>query len=61
MANIFEIAETYGEADYFDMHTGYTYHIAAWKRAKRFGLPNLGIAVTDESGKLIGYVHEEDK
>lgn len=60
MADIFEIAKQYGEADYYDMHTGYTYMTAEYNRAKRFGLPTLGIRVF-ENGVHIGWVREESK
>lgn len=52
--DIYELAETYGEADYYDIHTGYTYGIAAYNRAKRFGLPTPGILVYSESGECLG-------
>ena len=59
--DIFELAKTYGEADYFDMNTGNIYLIAEYNRAKRFGLPNVfgGIRVADSvTGKIIGVVRE---
>ena len=57
MADIFEIAKEYGEADYYEMSTGRTYHIQEWARAKRLGLPTEGIKVS-ENGMLIGIIRE---
>ena len=55
--DIYAYAEENPYADYLDMHTGYIYHIAAYMRAKRFGLPTPGIAVS-ENGKIIGYARK---
>jgi hypothetical protein len=44
-----------GEADYYDMHTGYTYHIQNWARAYKFFGMNLPMEVS-ENGKVIGTV-----
>lgn len=61
MADIFEIAKTYGEADYYDMASGNTYLIAEYNRAKRFGLPPVapGIRVMN-NGNFIGYVKDPE-
>lgn len=61
MADIFEIAKTYGEADYYDMVSGNTYLIAEYNRAKRFGLPTVvpGIRVMRD-GQVIGYVKDPE-
>ena len=55
--DIYKYAEENPYADYMDMHTGYIYHIADYMRAKRFGLPTPGIAVS-ENGKIIGYAQK---
>lgn len=55
--DIYAYAEENPLADYMDMHTGYIYHIADYMRAKRFGLPTPGIAVS-ENGKIIGYAQK---
>ena len=57
MFDIYQYAEKNPHADYMDMHTGYIYHIADYMRAKRFGLPTPGIAVS-ENGKIIGYAQK---
>jgi hypothetical protein len=62
--DIFELAKTYGEADYLDVYTGNIYLIGEYNRAKRFGLPNVygGIRVADSvTGAIIGVVREEDQ
>ena len=59
--DIFEQAAACPNADYYDMWTGNTYHIAEYTRAKRFGLPNLGIRVTDQFGNELGYVREREE
>lgn len=52
--DIFEYAKTH-DADYYDFHTGYIYHVSDYNRAVRFGLPTEGIVVS-ENGKIIGVV-----
>ena len=47
------------DADYYDFHTGNTYLIQEYNRAKRLGLPTLGIRVVDPEGNIIGIVREE--
>lgn len=60
MNDIFEIAKTYGEADYYDMCTGRTYLIAEWARAKRFGLPTIGIRIMEPDGSISSYIPDPD-
>ena len=60
MNDIFEIAKTYGEADYYDMCTGRTYLIAEWARAKSFGLPTIGIRVMEPDGSISSYIPDPD-
>ena len=55
--DIFEQAKKMPNADYYDMHTGYVYHISDYTRAKKFGLPTEGIRVS-YNGQLIGIVRE---
>jgi len=55
--DIFKYAQEY-DADYMDMHTGYIYHVQEYNRAKKFGLPTIGIRVSDDEGNNIGYVRE---
>ena len=57
--DIFEQAKKM-DADYYDIHTGYTYLIQEYNRAKRFGLPTLGIRVLGPDGKIIGMVTEKE-
>ena len=57
--DIFEWAEKNPNADYFDQHTGYIYHVQEYMRAKKFGLPNLGMRVS-YNGQVIGVVREEE-
>ena len=57
--DIFEYAKK-TDADYYDFHTGYIYHVQSYNRAKRFGLPTEGIIVSDISGTVIGIVREEE-
>ena len=59
--DIFNQAAACPNADYYDIWTGNTYHIAEYTRAKRFGLPNLGIRVTDQFGNELGYVREREE
>ena len=47
------------DADYYDPHTGNIYLIQEYNRAKRFGLPTLGIRVVGPDGNIIGIVREE--
>lgn len=59
--DIWKWAEEFNyEADYYDMHTGYTYKVQDYGVTKKRGLPTPGIAVYDGK-KLIGYVKEESK
>lgn len=60
--DIYEYAKSidYG-ADYYDMNTGYTYLIQDYGRAIKFGLPSPGIAIMDESGKIIDYAQEKSE
>ena len=46
------------DADYYDPHTGYIYHVQEYNRAIRFGLPTIGIRVS-ENGVTIGYARKE--
>lgn len=58
--DIFEQAKKM-DADYYDHHTGYIYHIQEYNRIKRFGLPNIhgGMRVSDAvTGEFIGIVRE---
>jgi hypothetical protein len=55
--DIFEYAKQF-DADYYDQHTGYIYHVQEYNRAKRFGLPDFGIRVTDDEGNHVGYCRE---
>jgi len=57
--DIFEYAREC-DADYMDMHTGYIYHVQEYNRSKKFGLPTIGIRVSDDEGNHIGYVREEN-
>lgn len=57
--DIFEWAKDYPNADYFDHHTGYIYHVADYMRAKNSGLPTEGILVS-YNGELIGIVRESN-
>lgn len=41
-------------ADYYDVMTGYTYHIMEYNQAISLGLPTHGIRVTCD-GEFIGY------
>lgn len=53
---------TYAEkmdADYYDFHTGYTYLVRQYNRARMFGLPTPGIAVA-YNGEIIGYARKLD-
>ena len=58
--DIYEYAENCGMlADYYDQNTGLIYHVQAYNQARRFGLPTLGIGVTDLStGEFLGYAKE---
>lgn len=49
------------EADYYDPHTGYIYHLQEYGKARKLGLPAPydGIRVS-ENGVTIGVVHEEE-
>ena len=58
--NIWDQVKQFPNADYFDMHTGYTYHIQEYTRTKNLGLPTSGIRVSCD-GKLVGFVREESK
>lgn len=58
MFDIYQYAEKNPHADYMDMHTGYVYHITDYMRANEFGLPTPGIAVSDGTGKIIGYAQK---
>ncbi len=51
--DIYKYAEQY-DADYFDMHTGNTYAIQEYNRARKLGLPTEGIKVYDWQGNLLG-------
>ena len=46
-------------ADYYDYHSGYTYHIQDYGKALKFGLPTPGIRVS-ENGITIGYAQKEE-
>ena len=48
--NIFEWAEEYEGADYYEMSTGRTFLCSQYMRAKRFGLPAPGIYVIEPDG-----------
>ena len=56
--DIYEYAEKF-DVDYYDMHTGRTYLVQEYNRAKRFGLPTVGIRVV-EDGVVIGYACKND-
>ena len=55
--NIFEQAKEF-DADYLDANTGYIYRIQDYNRAKKLGLPVIGISVYDLDGNFIGIVKE---
>ena len=55
--NIFEQAKEF-DADYLDANTGYIYRIQDYNRAKKLGLPAIGISVYDLDGNFIGIVKE---
>ena len=57
--DIFNYAKSY-DADYLGPHTGYIYKVQEYNRAKKFGLPTIGIRVIDTNGNLIGVVREEN-
>lgn len=60
--DIYAYAETGVLADYYDQSTGYIYHVAAYNRARSFGLPTLGIGVTDlATGQFIGYARRVEE
>lgn len=46
-------------ADYYDMHTGYIYHIMEYNRAVQFGLPTPGIRVSCD-GVTIGFAKKKE-
>ena len=54
--DIFEYAKQFN-ADYMDMYTGIIYHIQDYNHAKRMGIPNLGIRVSQD-GNTLGYIRE---
>ena len=60
--DIYEYAKSinYG-ADYYDMHTGYTYLIQNYGNTIKSGFPSPGIAIADGSGNIIGYAKENNK
>lgn len=46
-------------ADYFDFHTGCTYHIQEYGNAIKNGLPTEGIRVSRD-GETIGYAQKPE-
>lgn len=58
--NIYEQAEMM-DADYYDFHTGNTYMIQEYNRAKKLGLPTKGIRVVGPDGNTIGYALDNRK
>lgn len=46
-------------ADYYDTHTGYIYHITEYNRAVQFGLPTPGIHVSCD-GVTIGFAKKNE-
>ena len=54
--DIFDYAKQFN-ADYMDMYTGTIYHIQDYNNAKRMGMPNLGIRVSQD-GNTLGYIRE---
>lgn len=64
--NIWDQVKEMPLADYYDIHSGYIYHIAEYTNAKKFGLPSPcklrfgydGIIVS-ENGHIIGCVRED--
>ena len=56
--DIFEYAKTMN-ADYYDFHTGYIYHVQEYNRSKSFGFPVKKIRVSLD-GETIGYVSEPE-
>ena len=55
--DIYEYAKTCN-ADYYDICTGYIYHIMEYNNAIRLGLPTYGIRVSYD-GKTIGYAQKD--
>lgn len=58
--DIYEMAKEVN-ADYYDIRTGYTYHIQSYNNAIKNGLPTKGIPITDEYGRLIGYAQRRSE
>lgn len=56
--DIYKYADEF-DADYYEMGTGRIYHVQDYNRARKYGLPTNGIAVT-ENGVLIGYCEKAD-
>lgn len=48
------------DADYYDMNTGYTYHIQEYNRMKKFFNIDGKIRVSDSTGKTIGYARKAE-
>ena len=60
--DIYKYAESINyNADYHDHHTGYIYHIQEYGRCIKFGLPTVGIKISDSSGNLIGVARKMDE
>ena len=56
--NINFILEQYGDiADYYDMHTGYTYLISGWRKLGKHG----PIMIVDQNNTIIGSVMPDAK
>lgn len=55
--DIFEWSKMYPNTNYYDLHTKYFYHIQAYDRAKKKGIPVTGISVS-LNGVYIGMVKE---
>lgn len=60
--DIYAYAEQTGSiADYYDQQSGRIYHVAAYNQARRFGLPTIGIGVSDlMTGEFLGYAQRLD-
>lgn len=52
--SIYEIADMYGNADYYDWATGRIYKIQEWNEAKKTD-PDAKIRITDLDGNTLGY------
>ena len=57
--DIYEYAKEYN-ADYYDQHTGYIYHVQNYNNQIKMGLPTPGIEVFDTDGNFIGYARKKE-